>query len=287
MNLDDARNLATTLMMEHGLQAQGWTFKFDNAKRRFGECRHGHKTLSLSQSLVILNDEARVGATMLHEIAHALVGPRHGHDAVWKRKAIELGDDGERYYDTATVKPSAPLRVVCPGGHSLARLPRLVAETLVPQVLRRSLQRGFRAALRAYAMKRLLLVALSVTACTPTAPTDEPALAFIFIGATAQQQEAALALWNEQRECTGLHMVEPRTVTVTVMPGGFLCPVGGLAIMAAGCTSSVGTITVGTPWFENAISHEFIHWALILQGRGGDPKHETPIWERCDQRNRR
>ena len=118
MNLDDARNLATTLMMEHGLQAQGWTFKFDNAKRRFGECRHGHKTLSLSQSLVILNDEARVGATMLHEIAHALVGPRHGHDAVWKRKAIELGDDGERYYDTATVKPSAPLRVVCPGGHS-------------------------------------------------------------------------------------------------------------------------------------------------------------------------
>jgi predicted SprT family Zn-dependent metalloprotease len=29
--------------------------------------------------------------TILHEIAHALVGPGHGHDEVWQRKCVEIG----------------------------------------------------------------------------------------------------------------------------------------------------------------------------------------------------
>lgn len=32
--------------------------------------------------------------TVAHEVAHALVGPAHGHDAVWRRKAVELGGSG-------------------------------------------------------------------------------------------------------------------------------------------------------------------------------------------------
>jgi predicted SprT family Zn-dependent metalloprotease len=35
--------------------------------------------------------EAEITDTLLHEIAHALVGPRHGHDLVWQAKCIEIG----------------------------------------------------------------------------------------------------------------------------------------------------------------------------------------------------
>jgi hypothetical protein len=34
--------------------------------------------------------------TILHEIAHALVGPKHGHDKFWKLKARELGCSAKR-----------------------------------------------------------------------------------------------------------------------------------------------------------------------------------------------
>ena len=34
--------------------------------------------------------------SLLHEIAHALVGRKHNHDAEWKAKAREIGCTGER-----------------------------------------------------------------------------------------------------------------------------------------------------------------------------------------------
>jgi predicted SprT family Zn-dependent metalloprotease len=85
-------------MNQHGLTNIGWRFEFDNAKRRFGCCSYRTKTISLSKELVKLNDEPRVQNTILHEIAHALVGKNHGHDNVWKQKALEIGCDGNRCY---------------------------------------------------------------------------------------------------------------------------------------------------------------------------------------------
>ena len=107
MLLSDAKNLAFTLMGEHGLIENAWTFKFDNAKRRFGCCDYSAKCISLSKELVMLNTEERVKNTILHEIAHALVGRGHGHDWVWKTMAIQIGCNGERCYsnkDTVMVK---------------------------------------------------------------------------------------------------------------------------------------------------------------------------------------
>lgn len=98
MNLVEAQKLAVDLMKQHGLDT--WRFEFDRAKRRFGCCNHTYRRISLSADLVRINEVEKVRDTILHEIAHALVGHKHGHNAVWQRKAIEIGCNGERCYSS-------------------------------------------------------------------------------------------------------------------------------------------------------------------------------------------
>jgi predicted SprT family Zn-dependent metalloprotease len=94
MELHKAQTLAIELMKKHDLF--NWSFAFNNRKRSFGVCNYTRKTIFLSKVLTpeITEDEAR--NTILHEIAHALVGSGHNHDYVWQRKAIEIGCSGER-----------------------------------------------------------------------------------------------------------------------------------------------------------------------------------------------
>lgn len=102
MELIEAQVIANGLMNQHGLTESGWTFKFDRAVKRLGACRHDQKTISLSQFMVGAADRAVVEQTLLHEIAHALVGTkdhfgnRTGHGPVWKRKATSIGYKGSR-----------------------------------------------------------------------------------------------------------------------------------------------------------------------------------------------
>lgn len=94
---------AVTLLKRHGLK--GWRFAFDDATRRAGSCRFGTRTITLSRHLARNAPEAGILDTLLHEIAHALVGPRHHHDAVWHAKAIEIGSSGERCHDLRFAPP--------------------------------------------------------------------------------------------------------------------------------------------------------------------------------------
>ena len=115
MNLQEAKDLAISLMEEHGLIDARWYFRFDNAKRRFGVCNYTYKRISLSTALTELNDIEKVKDTILHEIAHALVGFNHGHDWVWKQKALEIGCNGDRCYSSdEVVTTSAKYEAVCP-----------------------------------------------------------------------------------------------------------------------------------------------------------------------------
>lgn len=106
MEIREARNLAISLMQQHGLSLTNWSFRFDNSKRRAGLCRwFGSKkdrtctggVISLSKHFVALNEPHQIRETLLHEIAHALV-PWNGHDSVWVAKARSIGSLGVRCY---------------------------------------------------------------------------------------------------------------------------------------------------------------------------------------------
>lgn len=93
MELSTASVYARRLMDEHGLEA--WGLEFDNGKSRMGAChqnkRTGLKKITLSRHYVRLNGWDVMEAVMLHEVAHALVGPGKGHGWEWKAQARALG----------------------------------------------------------------------------------------------------------------------------------------------------------------------------------------------------
>lgn len=97
MDLNDARTMADT-MIEH-YELDGWVFRFDNAQRRLGLCVYSRKTISMGRVYVVAADLEHVRQTMLHEIAHALLGPAHGHDAAWRATAASIGYTGKRTAD--------------------------------------------------------------------------------------------------------------------------------------------------------------------------------------------
>jgi predicted SprT family Zn-dependent metalloprotease len=122
MNTTEAKNLAITLMAKHGVYAMGYSFAFNNRKRSAGICSYRRKTIELSKPITQHSEVKDVIDTILHEIAHALVGSGHGHDSVWQRKAIEIGANGKRCYDdtsshTIAYNTIAKYKGVCIGGH--------------------------------------------------------------------------------------------------------------------------------------------------------------------------
>ncbi|HEX6056605.1 MAG TPA: SprT-like domain-containing protein, partial [Intrasporangium sp.] len=94
MELSAALKLGRELMAAHGLS--DWVLNLDRARTRAGACRPARREISLSAHLTRLHPEDEVRDTILHEIAHALVGPGHGHDAVWRAKALAIGCSGQR-----------------------------------------------------------------------------------------------------------------------------------------------------------------------------------------------
>jgi len=81
-------------MAAHALE--GWSFQFDHATRRAGCCHYDTRVISLAQAYARSATEADITDTILHEIAHVLVGQAHGHDAVWQAQARALGCSGRR-----------------------------------------------------------------------------------------------------------------------------------------------------------------------------------------------
>lgn len=88
MDKTQAELLVIRHMQAHGLH--GWKFKWSKSNSRLGSCHYSTKTIKLSIYYLHLQD-AEIIDTILHEIAHALVGRGHRHGHVWKAKAREIG----------------------------------------------------------------------------------------------------------------------------------------------------------------------------------------------------
>ena len=122
-NIDEVESHARRLMRkEYKVEANGkvhylspsrigYTFKFDNAKRRFGQCSYSDRKISLSKPLASnnLDNFFQINDTILHEIAHALSYKIHGrrgmgHCKRWVHVAKSIGCNGIRCYDSSQVK---------------------------------------------------------------------------------------------------------------------------------------------------------------------------------------
>lgn len=99
-----------TLLAQHSLHA--WRFEWDTARNRGGRCQYGARLITMSRYLVPAMTQTAARNVMLHEIAHALVGPGHGHDRIWVRQARAIGCTGDRCHQEATVK--GRYRATCP-----------------------------------------------------------------------------------------------------------------------------------------------------------------------------
>lgn len=119
MDLNEAALLGRRLLDEHGLR--NWTMVFDRAKRRAGVCRPGRKEIGLSGPLTAIHPADEVRDTILHEIAHALVGPQHGHDQVWRATALRIGCSGQRCSSADAPRLEGDWVGTCPAGHRKTR----------------------------------------------------------------------------------------------------------------------------------------------------------------------
>lgn len=124
MELTKALVMGRDLMREHGLT--DWVLVLDRAKTRAGACRFGRQEISISQWLTLLHDEDEVRETILHEIAHALAGPSHGHDATWRAVAKSIGSRGERCASAEVARVAGAWQGVCSHGHTVDRHKRPV-----------------------------------------------------------------------------------------------------------------------------------------------------------------
>lgn len=119
--LQQIEERAAALFAEHGLT--GWSFGWDRAVKRRGVCSHATETITMSRKLAVLNSYEESEQTLLHEVAHALVGAGHGHDAVWLRQARALGFKGSRT-SKRTTEVTPTLIGTCPNGHESKRFRR-------------------------------------------------------------------------------------------------------------------------------------------------------------------
>ncbi|MDE0309666.1 MAG: SprT-like domain-containing protein [Acidiferrobacterales bacterium] len=101
--LDTIATQADELIRHHELDE--WRFNFDCASRRLGQCNYTDKTITMSEEFCLNASDSDIRDTILHEIAHALVGPEHGHSHIWHSKAKEIGCSAKRTHDQEFTPP--------------------------------------------------------------------------------------------------------------------------------------------------------------------------------------
>ncbi len=112
MQLKDAEKLALKMMSKYNLNE--WVFAVNTRKRTLGLCFSHLKRIELSTYFIENNSEEVVKETILHEIAHALVGSSHGHNEIWMQMAEKIGCQPKRK-NPAAYMPPGPWQAICGG----------------------------------------------------------------------------------------------------------------------------------------------------------------------------
>ena len=125
LTLRDIEELATDALFEHGLFAKGWRFSWDSAKVRAGACKYRTKQITLSKPIFTIEaNRDDVLDVILHEIAHALVGPGVGHGFQWKAMARKIGARPERCHSLETAGTVIATCANCGPVGKMTRMPK-------------------------------------------------------------------------------------------------------------------------------------------------------------------
>jgi hypothetical protein len=90
MTHKEIQDFANEMLSKHA--ASVWSFKWNNRMTAWGMCDEADWTIQLSLPLFnALKNKEDAKITILHEIAHAIVGCVEGHNAEWKAAARKLG----------------------------------------------------------------------------------------------------------------------------------------------------------------------------------------------------
>lgn len=92
--LEEVSTLARELMEKYHVQDMKFGFTYSN--RFWGRCSYDKISLQLNHALRSSMEDIK--NTLLHEIAHAILGPGHGHRIEWQLKAKEMGVTWTRNY---------------------------------------------------------------------------------------------------------------------------------------------------------------------------------------------
>src|SRR5688572_14012321 len=87
----DAQQLCDKKLKEYNLYQKGWRTVFTKNDKYIGRCWHDVKRIELSLPHLNMRSETDLMDTIIHEIAHAIVGHKEAHNTVWEAKCKEMG----------------------------------------------------------------------------------------------------------------------------------------------------------------------------------------------------
>jgi len=85
----DCQTWCDAELKRHGLTS--WKTIFTKSGKWIARCYYDERRIVFNILHLASRSEVEVKQTILHEVAHALVGPGFGHNEVWRNKAKELG----------------------------------------------------------------------------------------------------------------------------------------------------------------------------------------------------